>query len=60
MMARSIREHFTVTTNPWTLNGEPMAASTPAEALEEIHASAKRFPVLITIDDDQDLSLIHI
>ena len=54
MMARSIREHFTVTTNPWTLNGEPMAASTPAEALEEIHASAKRFPVLITIDDDQD------
>lgn len=53
-MARNIREHFTITTDPWTLNGEPMAASTPAEALEEVHTQAQRFPVMITIDDHQD------
>lgn len=53
-------ELFTVVPgNPWTINGETTAARNPKEAVAQVLAMAKRFPVLINVHDgDETIALV--
>lgn len=46
---RSSREFEVVIGSPWTINGKPTEASTPADALAEIYDVAVYFPITITV-----------
>lgn len=57
MIGKKTPTRFTITPgDPWLINGAATEATSPHEALREIYAAAKRFPITVEVEQGEDPS----
>lgn len=59
MIGKKTPTRFTITPgDPWLINGSATDATTPQEALREVYAQAKRFPITVEVEQEEEPSFL--